>query len=124
MADLTATQLSDLRIDIGSINAAFSDTELERFYDRMDAAEDDATRYQATIGMVIRAFLHDAAKFADYTAGETQVKKDQVYKHYKQLYDHFYADIVEPLLTPQHAQWVMVRIVPEPHQTRTEPSDA
>jgi len=121
MADLTSQQLSDIRSDLGSIESAFEDAEFQRYYDRMANASDENMRYQATLGMAVRAFVHDAAKFHEYTAGETSHKKDQVYKQYIDLYVRFYGQIVEPLLSSGGSQVVWAALRSHPHQTRTEP---
>lgn len=123
MTDLTATQLSDIRFDLADADSSFSDDELNRLWARTDGARSDAIRLEATKGLAIRALLHDAAKFNDYTAGETQEKKDQVFKHWKDLYAAFYAAAVDALLGTKQ-QMHIAKARTHPNQDRTDPTDA
>lgn len=83
MASLTSTQRTDLQADLGisSDEAVFTNTELDRLYTR--AGSD----YNKTVVLAVRQLLMNAAKFNDYTAGDTQEKKSQVFKNLKQMYD-------------------------------------
>lgn len=85
MAELTATQRADLQgdLDIGSAEAIFTNDELDRLYTRAD--ED----YDATVVLAIRQLLMHAAKFADYTAGQTSEKKAQVFEHLGRLLAYY-----------------------------------
>lgn len=122
MADLTATQLSDIRFDLSDVSSAFTDVELNRLWARVDGVSDTTRRLEVVKGLAIRALLHDAAKFNDWTAGETSEKKAQVFKHYASLYGSFYAALVDAALGTKK-QFVWGEIRGHPHQERTEPSD-
>jgi len=122
MADLTADQLSDIRVDLADASSAFSDAELQRLWTRVESVTNTARRLEATKGLAIRAVLHDAAKFNDWTAGETSQKKEQIFKRYKDLYMAFYAKVVDSLLgTQKQLAWAQIRA--HPNQERTEPQD-
>lgn len=123
MADLTATQLSDMRFDLADISSAFTDDELNRVWARADGASDTATQFEAAKGLVIRALLHDAAKFNNYTAGMRREEKEKIFDHYRKLYEDMYASIVDGILGQQQ-QVVWAALRGYPHQTRTEPDDA
>ena len=111
MADLTATELADLRADIGDEGStpAFSDAELQRLYDRVD------NDYDSTVVLAIRQLMVNAAKFADYTAGESSVKKHQIFDNLKKTYE---------LLTGEIASGDQVLIAGSravPYKSREEP---
>lgn len=119
---MTATQLSDLRFDLADIESAFSDVELNRCWARLSGARDDRSRFEATKGLAIRSLLHDAAKFNDYTAGQTDEKKSQVFEHYLKLFNSMYAAVVQDALGGSgqvaRGSWRM-----QPHQERTAPDE-
>lgn len=74
---LTAIQLSDFRADIGDTGSspAFTDDELQRLYTRADDDEALARVY------AIRQLIAHAAKFSDYTVGQTSERKSQIFDH-------------------------------------------
>lgn len=78
---LTIEQLSDLRADLGDTSAtpAFADAELERLYVR--SGED----YASTVLFAIDQLLMNAAKLNDYTAGQTQERKSQVFANLQKM---------------------------------------
>jgi hypothetical protein len=78
---LTATQRTDFQgdIGIGSDEAVFTNAELDRLYARSDSD------YNGAVYLAWRQLMADAAKFNDYTAGQTQEKKSQVYDHIKDM---------------------------------------
>lgn len=84
MSILTATQLSDVRADIGDATApyAFSDADLQRLYTRAVA---DGYGETAVRAYALRQLLTSAAKFHDYTAGSTRVQKRQVFQNLQQI---------------------------------------
>jgi len=122
MADLTAIQLADFRADIADTNSAFTDAELQRLWTRCEGASNDYLRFEASKGLAIRQLLHDAAKFNDYSAGETEEKKAVIFDHYKKLYDSTYAPIVDAVMDNKR-QVVLTTMRAQPHQTRTAPTD-
>jgi len=78
---LTATQRADFQGDlgIGSDEAVFTNDELDRLYAR--ASSD----YNGAVYLAWRQLMADAAKFNDYTAGQTQERKSQIYDHIKDM---------------------------------------
>ena len=81
MASLTSTQRADMQADlgIGTGEAVFTNDELDRLYTRADSD------YNEAVYLAWRQLMADAAKFNDYTAGQTQEKKSQVYDHVKDM---------------------------------------
>lgn len=77
---LTSDELTDLRGDIGDTGASavFSDAELQRLYTR-------ATTYEGTVVYALRQLLVNAARFNDYTVGQTSEKKSQVFAQLKAM---------------------------------------
>jgi hypothetical protein len=78
---LTADQLSDMQADLGISNsqAVFTDTELNRLYARAESS------YELAVTMAFRQLMADAAKFNDYTAGQSSERKSQVFDHIKAM---------------------------------------
>ena len=81
MATLTSTQRTDMQADlgIGTDEAVFTNDELDRLYTRADSD------YNEAVYLAWRQLLADAAKFSDYTAGQTREEKSQVYEHIKDM---------------------------------------
>lgn len=80
---LSTAQLTDLRGDIGDVNdpPAFSDEELQRLYTRAGENYDVAVEY------AIRQLVANAAKFHDYTAGQTADQRSQIFDNLMRLLD-------------------------------------
>lgn len=84
---LTADQLADMQGDLGITDseAVFTDTELQRLYTRAVDSGVDAS-YELAVALGFRQLMADAAKFNDYTAGESSETKAQVFEHLKDLH--------------------------------------
>jgi len=81
MAVLSAEQLADLRADLADEGEppAFDDAALQRLFAR--AGED----YDGALRLARRQLLSSTARLADYTAGLSGEKRDQVFQHLKDL---------------------------------------
>jgi len=81
MAELTNAQRIDMQADlaIAADEAVFTNAELDRLYTRADAD------YNGAVYLAWRQLLADASKFNDYTAGQTQEKKSQVWEHIERM---------------------------------------
>lgn len=86
---LTAQQISDLRADIGDTGtpAVFDEDGLNRLYDRVSGAKDEAQRHEATLGLMARQLMTSAAKLHDYAAGQSREDLSQVFEHLRQVYE-------------------------------------
>lgn len=82
----TSEQLADIRADIGDTGASFSDAELQRIWERVSGASDEALRHEAACGLAIRQLLANSAKLHDYTVAGDSNKASQVYKQLQALY--------------------------------------
>lgn len=78
---LTPEQLTDIQTDLGITNdqAVFTDAELNRLFDR--AGSD----YNTSVYLGWRVLLGDAAKFFNYTEGNTKVERAAVFEHIKAM---------------------------------------
>ena len=78
---LTATQRADMQGDLGitADESVFTNTELDRLYARADSD------YNSAVYLAWRQLAANAAKFNDYTAGETQEKKSQIWDHIQEM---------------------------------------
>jgi len=83
MASLSSDQLTDLQADIGitTDESVFTDAELNRLYTRADSD------YNTAVYLALRQLMANAVKFHDYTAGQTSVKKSQIFDHLKEQVD-------------------------------------
>lgn len=81
MATLTSDQLADMQGDlgIGADESVFTDAELNRLYTRASSS------YELAVAMGFRQLMADAAKFNDYTAGQSRESKSQVFAHLKDM---------------------------------------
>lgn len=82
---LTSTQRTDMQADlgIGSDQKVFANDELDRLYARADSD------YELAVAMGIRQLLVNAARFNDYTRGETKESKSQIFDHLKEMYEYW-----------------------------------
>jgi hypothetical protein len=80
---LSTTQRADMQADlaIGSAEDVFTNTELDRLYER---ASND---YNLGVYLAWRQLMADAAKFHDYTIANASVKRSQLYDHIKKMVD-------------------------------------
>lgn len=124
MATLTATQLSDLRADLGDTGGtpAFSDAELQALWDRLTAAPNETVQHEATLALAFRQLLAQATKFHSYSAG-------QVSENLQQIRDNIAAmfELYKPSLdaaTDQSRQLIISKVGKRDKQERTEPAEA
>jgi hypothetical protein len=122
MAVLTATQLTDIRADVGDSNSAFSDAELQRIWVRVANASDDETRWDALKAMIFEQLLNDASKMHDYTAGAVSHKLSQVYDQLEKRYKEYLPALEDARGIQRGMRHLKIRGFP--HQDRTTPRDA
>lgn len=83
MSTLTTDQRTDMQGDLGitTDQTVFTNDELDRLYTRADSD------YNLAVYMGYRQLLADSAKFFKYTAGHTEMNKQQVFEHVKAMVD-------------------------------------
>ena len=87
---ITPEQIMDILIDAGDPDAVtFTEGDVTRYWDRCSGAQNDVQRHEAVLALMFRTLLSNAAKFRDYTAGETEEKMSQIFKQLKQLYEMY-----------------------------------
>ena len=86
MSELTADLRGDVQMDtsIGSVEAVFTNDELDRFYTRASAD------YDKTVYFVWRALLADAAKLHNYAVANAREDEGQVFDHIQKMCDMWY----------------------------------
>lgn len=90
MAVPTAEQIMDILIDVGDPDAVtFNDADVARYWERCSGAQSDVQRHEAVMALMFRTLLSNAAKFRDYTAGETEEKMSQIFEQLKDLYEMY-----------------------------------
>jgi len=85
---LTAEQLADLQGDLGITNdqAVFTDAELNRLFARTDSD------YNGAVYLAYRQLLGDAAKFFNYTVGQTRIEREAVFDHLQKMVEFWKAE--------------------------------
>lgn len=99
---LTQDEINDLRLDAGlpaDTETVFDNDALNRLYERVSGAADSATRHEATLGLMFRQLLSNAAKFSDYMIATSSEKKSQVFDHLSKLYAMYRPALEEALGT-------------------------
>ena len=86
---IDSTTLSDIRQDTGFDGSVFSHVQISRCWDRMAAAVDTQTQYNATIALMFFQMLNNAVKLHDYQIGTSRQSLNQVYNHFKERYEDF-----------------------------------
>lgn len=124
MATLTATQLSNLRADLGDTGGtpAFSDAELQALWDRLTDAPNETVQHEATLALAFRQLLAQVAKFHSYTAGQVSENLDQVYAHIKAMFELYKPSL--DAATSQNRQLVISKIGKRDTAQRIPPNDA
>lgn len=116
---LTAEQLSDLRADLGAIEDDYSDSQLNRNWDRVANAATDALRYNATLGLCFRQARAKYLKLHDYQAGQVDEKLSQVKKWIDDMAELYAGDLDAALADKGGLAMAGLRRVP--HQRRRWP---
>ena len=122
MADLTATQLTDIRADVGDSNSAFSDLELQRLWARVENASSDEVRWDALKASIFEQLLNDATKLHDYSAGAVEHKLGKVYDQLNKRFQEYKYALDDARSLKRGVGHLKMRGYP--HQTRTDPRDA
>lgn len=115
----SAQDLTRLRRKIGSAipsggsdtDTAFTDDELEDIWDEAAGVEREA------VILCLEILLSDAAKFNDYTAGQTSEKRGEIFDHLKVMLDHHTTRRIDSV------QMRMVGLLPYPPRAKDEPHD-
>lgn len=114
MATLTPEQTLDMLSDLaaGDIDDVFSQTELQRFYDR---AGDD---YNLAVYYGWRQILANSAKWVNYRVAQTQVDRGEAFDHiYKML--QLWSN--ESRTTANQVQILGMNGIPTKHKPRPAP---
>lgn len=91
MTDMTTEQQADIRADL-AIPAAnqtvFTDAEFNRLFTRADG------NYDQTVVLALRQLRMNAAKFNDYTAGQTSERKQQIFANLGDMLQYYEDTVV------------------------------
>lgn len=118
----TTQQIADLRADIGDeTETAFTDDEITRIWARVAAADNATDQHEAALALMARQLMANAAKFADYTAGDTSEKRQQIFQNLEKLYKMYKPALNAVLNTNRQVARLTIR--PKPRQNRQEPGD-
>lgn len=114
MATLTTAQLRYARSDLslGDNYEPFSEDEMNDYFDRA------AGSFDGMMYLLVRALVTNAAKFNDYTVGQTSERKSQVFAQLKAV-----LDIYEKDATVAEGQFKIVGMRDVPGTVREYPYD-
>lgn len=121
MAVLTATQITDIRADVGDTKEAFSDAALQRLWVRVENASSEEVRWDALKAIIFDQLLSDATKLHDYTAGAVQHKLSKVYDQLEKRFKQFKYALDDARGLKRGVAHLKMRNFP--HPTRIEPRD-
>lgn len=88
-----AINYDDFRADIGDVNEAFSEPEIDQLETRATAKYGADVAYEGARVLAINQLLANAAKLSDYTANDSSDKKSQVFKQLNELRKIYKADL-------------------------------
>lgn len=121
---LTAVQKSDARADLGGASTdVFTDDELDRNYERVSGAENDAQRWSAFLGLCWRQLLASSVKLRTYVSGQTEEKLENIFKHVQDMYA-LHKDDLEAALNTKTGAMSIISIRPFENADRKGPNDA
>jgi hypothetical protein len=116
----TDVQISDLRADIGDQDAtAFTDDEITRIWYRMRGASSEVQQHEATLAMMARQLMTQAAKLVNYRAGAISENRGDVIKNLERIYNLFKPSLEAVQGTSR--QFAQTTIRGKPRQGRTFP---
>lgn len=118
---LTSVQLEDIRGDVGDVNTAFSDAEIQRLYDRLDGAPNENVRLEGVKGLMFERLLNQASKLHDYAAGAVDEKLSQIVSNLEKRLAYY-----RPALEAargQNRQLVVGKLGKRQHAYRIEPAE-
>lgn len=121
MAALSATELSNLRLDLGDTNTppAFSDPRLQANYDRFDASLSATVLFEATLALCYRQLLAEANLFHNYTAGQVSENLQQIRDNIKDMFELFKPSLDAAI--DQNRQLVISKLGKRDKRERTRP---
>ena len=88
-----AINYDDFRADIGDVNDAFEDPEIDQLETRAIAKYGSDLAYEGARVLAINQLLANAAKLSDYTANDSSDKKSQVFKQLAELRKIYKAEL-------------------------------
>lgn len=88
-----AIDYDSFRADIGDMNGAFSEAEIDVLFERGASAYGESVAEQGARVLAVTQLIANAAKLSDYTANDSSDKKSQVFKHLKELRQMYKRDL-------------------------------
>ena len=90
-----ALDYDSFRADIGDVNEAFADEEIDALETRAADRWGANVAYEGARLLAVNQLMANAAKRSDYTANDSSQKASQVFKNLKTLRDVYRADLYE-----------------------------
>lgn len=85
----------DFRDDIGDVNSAYADGDIDKLEARAITKYGADVAYEGALYLAVRQLMANAAKFADYTQNDSSEKKSQKFNNLVKLRDMYKADLDE-----------------------------
>jgi len=120
---ITAQQILDIRDDFPDPDdgsPVFGDSDITRYWERTDDAQDDTQHHEAALALMYRNLLGNAAKLRDYSAGATGEKLSQVFDHVRKMYDLYLPSLKAAQGQQRQVAFTHIRAIPR--QNREYPA--
>ena len=88
-----AIDYDDFRADIGDVNTAFDDTEIDRLETRATDRWGADVAYEGARVLAVQQLLSNSAKLVDYSANESSEKRSQIFKQLLEMLKLFKDDL-------------------------------
>ena len=110
----TAEQIADLRSDFGdSQSTMFTDAEIQRVWYRVRSASNESLQHEASLALMARSAMGNAAKLHDYVQGNSSEKLSQVFDNLRRLYLMYEPALTQALgVNPDVALGVLSGVAP------------
>lgn len=116
-----ALNYDDFRADIGDVNEAFEDADIDQLETRALARYGADAGYEGARVLAVQQLIANAAKFSDYTANESSEKKSQIFKNLKDLLDIYKADLADVVESAAGANVRMGKTTKKPPRRKEYP---
>lgn len=90
-----AIDYDDFRADIGDVNEAFADAEIDKLETRATNRWGADVAYEGARVLAVQQLMANSAKLTDYTANESSEKKSQVFKNLQDMLKLYKADLAD-----------------------------
>jgi hypothetical protein len=123
MATITSQERTDLRTDLGipDDETIFTNTEMQRIWDRVVSAADATTKHFAALALMVMQLRNSSAKLHRYSVVSSSESQEQVFAHLNLLYQE-YKEFLDSALSRHTRQVVFSSMRSVEYPDRESPS--